>query len=187
MNEDNAPTIGYGLDQELPELPPGLSAINLSSANNLSGKRQTERAAPAGQDIPGYFAEHDRFQNYGGVSSTNAVDADPYLYYTSDQQLAMPSERTASYRLKKSDFTTDHLDPRMPEGMANLLPQWLRVGMGPEQDQAVDRQFRAMDLLSNADAGTMNTIHDGDNGAPMSAKEAVYRGVQAAAAFYGVR
>lgn len=197
LTNANPAELNQGVDREIDELPPGVDQLLYAEGAGVANPGRRARWTPppevAEAEVGTALSEHDRFQGYGGWEPTNAVDADPYLYNTSDRQPAMPLEITAAlrpapgrYRVKKAEdldysglFDTDHIDPRLPESQANLRPAPLVAGasLGPEQVAA-----KLVDDLAALDHGTltMNTLGDGSIGDTGTAKEAVLRGVRAA-------
>jgi hypothetical protein len=185
LTDENAPGLNTGTDREIDDQPPGKDCLGLipGTGDAYPGRRNAT-ARPTLEEVASALADHDRFQSYGGWSPTNAVDADPYLYNTSDRQPVMPMEVTGAlwdYLVKGAEdlnysglFDTDHIDPRMPESLQNLLDQALRTGTGVTGDQAVAKAFDDLRVMDNG-TSTMNTQGDGTAGAPLSGKEAAMR------------
>ena len=177
-------TMNFGLDREIDEQPKDLVDIQYvqGTGSGYPGRRNNNNYDPLLQAGTA-FQNSDFFQTYRGSEPTNAVDANHLLYATSDQQPVMPMEITgavifqakiAAHKFYKTgeEFTTDHLDPRLPESQANLRPQSSIAGL-MDSDLMTDKLFKDLNFMTNP--GTMNSQGEGTVGAPATGKESAQR------------
>lgn len=169
----NPATLNMGIDREIDDLPPGLDRLLLSQStgDGYPGRRNAS-PRPADDQAASYFADHDYFQAYPTASPTSFERPGDIMEVTGSVK--------GRYRVKAADnldysglFTTDQLDPRMPESQQNLLNQPFITGMGATQDQAVSKMFDDLRAMSNT--STMNSQGDSTANAPETAKEAAVR------------